>query len=66
MVSVHNLVIKFSAAFTEFELIFLKSIIRTVLILFFFCVSFFFPLFLYTVIQQKFLIQMTTYEILYR
>ena len=66
MVSVHNLVIKFSAAFTEFELIFLKSIIRTVLILFIFLCLFFFPLFLYTVIQQKFLIQMTTYEILYR
>lgn len=66
MVSVHNLVIKFSAAFTEFELIFLKSIIRTVLILFIFLCLFFFPLFWYTVIQQKFLIQMTTYEILYR
>lgn len=66
MVSVHNLVIKFSAAFTEFELIFLKSIIRMVLILFIFLCLFFFPLFWYTVIQQKFLIQMTTYEILYR
>ena len=45
MVSIHNLVIKFTAAFTEFEVIFLKSIIRMVLILFIFLSLFFFPSF---------------------